>query len=523
MRALNVEQMRAVEEAGRKRLGDLELMRAAGERLAEAIQFFAPEKARVVAFAGPGDNGGDALAALARLGRERHSVIYAMPARSPSAARRDAETRARAAGVEIHPLPTTAAEASRVLEGGAFALDALLGTGSRGAPDGAMAPVIEALNSWVPEAVLAVDVPTGVDATTGEVAPNAVRAGITLSFGALKVGTLLEPGRDFAGDIYLGFIGLDPEIEALGPPYVQTLSTLEWLAAMPERDLSADKRAAGSPLVVAGSRQFPGAAVLCARGAARSGAGYVTVATPNEAADLLRMHLVEQVVVGFDSSDVAGSVATLLDLTNHCGAVALGPGLGLDERTGEIVRGFVSKLDLPFVADASALFHFAKHLDILRGKRCVLTPHAREFARLSGGGTVAPGARVTRLREFVARTGIVTLLKGRATLIDDGTTTHVNMSGTNALATAGTGDVLTGTIATLLAQGLTPVDAARVGACWHGLAGQAAEAERTLGVVAGDVLDGFAPAYDSAHEIAAEVDVELGFQLARVYTSLSPR
>jgi NAD(P)H-hydrate epimerase len=131
----------------------------------------------------------------------------------------------------------------------------------------------------------------------------------------------------------------------------------------------------------------------------------------------------------------------------------------------------------------------SKHLDLLRGNRCVVTPHAGEFARLSGRGTIAPGTRVERIREFVDRTGITTLLKGSDTLIYDGTTIHINPTGTNALATAGTGDVLSGIIATLLAQGLSPVDAARAGAYWHGLAGQRTAEKRRVGVIASDVAE----------------------------------
>jgi NAD(P)H-hydrate epimerase len=161
----------------------------------------------------------------------------------------------------------------------------------------------------------------------------------------------------------------------------------------------------------------------------------------------------------------------------------------LDDRTGEIVRGFLARSELPAAIDASALFHLAKHLDVLRGKPVVLTPHAGEFARLSGLGTVREDEREARLREFVHRTGITTLLKGRATLVFDGETMHVNATGTNALATAGSGDVLTGVIATLLAQGLAPVDAASMAAYWHGLAGQAAHRARRIGVVAGDIIE----------------------------------
>ena len=140
----------------------------------------------------------------------------------------------------------------------------------------------------------------------------------------------------------------------------------------------------------------------------------MTVATSSAAAATLRAHLVEQVVVALDDEATPEAVAdALIELSARNGAVALGPGLGLDERTGEIVERFLAKNALPIVVDASGLFHLSKHLELLRGKPCVLTPHAGEFARLSGLGTIAPGTRVERLREFVDRTGITTLLKGR--------------------------------------------------------------------------------------------------------------
>ena len=488
MRALSAEQMRETDARGRERAGDVALMRAAGERLHEAMVGYMPVTGPVVAFAGPGNNGGDAFAALALADPARARTIYALEAKAPSGARRDAEERARAAGVEVRRLPATGEEAAAALEGAAVALDALLGTGSHAEPGAGLVPAIEALNALPRERVMAADIPTGVDATTGAVAGHAVRAGITVSLGALKVGLLLDPARAQVGTLYVGDLGLADEIAALGAPFYAALSANEFCALLPRRSETADKRSAGAPLILAGSHQFPGAAVLCARGAARSGAGYVTVATPNDSADLLRAHLVEQVVVEFDPREGAQAVEGLLDLTNHCGAVAIGPGLGLSDAVGEIVRGFIARLELPFVVDASGLFHLAKHLDILRGKACVLTPHAGEFARLSGEGTVKEGERVSRLRRFVERTGVTTLLKGHATLIDDGLTLHVNPTGTSALATAGTGDVLTGMIATLLSQGLSPVDAARVAAYWHGLAAKFVSGG-TRGIIASDVID----------------------------------
>jgi len=494
VRALTAEQMRAADARGMAARGASALMAEAGDRLAEAIAQLAPGDGPLVAFAGPGDNGGDAFAAFAVTPRERPRIVFAMEARTPSAARRDAEQRARAAGVDVRVFPQSEAEAAAAVADAALALDGLLGTGSRPEPGAAMLPAIAALNGLPRERVLAIDAPTGVDATTGSASAHAVRAGATVTLGAPKLGLLLEGARAFVGALYVGDIGLAAEIAGLDGPRYDVLTPAEFLALLPVRPEEADKRSSGAPLVVAGSKQFPGAAVLCARGAARAGAGYVTLATSEDASATIRTHLVEQVVVSYDEADPKKAVEDLLNLRNHSSAVAIGPGLGLGDDTGWIVTEFIIRLELPFVVDASGLFHLSKRLGILDGKRCVLTPHAGEFGRLSGLGTVKNSERIERLRAFTTRTGVTTLLKGLATLIDDGTTMHVNPTGTNALATAGTGDVLTGIVATLLAQGLAPVDAARAGAYWHGLAGRYAHAHRSVGVMAGDLPDALAPA-----------------------------
>ncbi|HTX59356.1 MAG TPA: NAD(P)H-hydrate dehydratase, partial [Verrucomicrobiae bacterium] len=339
--------------------------------------------------------------------------------------------------------------------------------------------------------------------STGAVADDAVRASETVTLGAAKPGLLLDPARARVGALWYAEIGIDESILRAQERLFAALDDEAFLGALPARGDDADKRAAGAPLVIAGSAQFPGAAVLCARAAARAGAGYVTVAAASSVAPVLRAHLVEQVVVEIaDGAPAQDAIDELIDISRHNGAVAIGPGLGLDERTGEIVRGFLARSELPAAIDASALFHLAKHLEVLRGKRCILTPHAGEFARLSGRGTVAPGERVERLREFVARTGVATLLKGRDTLVDDGRTVNVNVTGTNALATAGSGDVLTGITATLLAQGLSPAGAAACAAYWHGLAGQCAQRVHRVGVVAGDLVDALGAALPAMPEHA---------------------
>jgi NAD(P)H-hydrate epimerase len=492
MIALDVAQMRALDAREGAARGASVLMREAGSALATLVRRYARASSLVVGVAGPGNNGGDVFAALAALGSDYECLIFALDAPDASEARRDAALRAEAAGVSVRridgPLPEeTLAQASVVLDG-------ILGVGSR-LP---LSPPFDALAAAVrrcPRPVIAIDLPTGVDATTGAADPNAVRARATLAIGALKLGLLLEPARGLLGDLWLAPIGFPSDVEAAAePPAAQVLDDAEFRRLLPPRGESSDKRRAGAPLLVAGSEQFPGAGVLAARGAARAGAGYVTVAAPHGAAAALRAHLIEQVVVTYDDARPDEAIERILDLTGHQGALGIGPGLGLADDVGTIVRGVIERTHLPMVLDASALFHLAKHLEIARGKQIVVTPHAGEFARLSGRGTIAEGERVPRIREFVERTGITTLLKGGDTLIFDGHTLHVNPTGSAVLATAGTGDVLTGMIATLLAQGLAPVDAARAAAYWHGVAGRVAHLARPVGVVAGDLPEHLAAA-----------------------------
>ncbi|MGH7715993.1 MAG: NAD(P)H-hydrate dehydratase, partial [Vulcanimicrobiaceae bacterium] len=488
MIVLDAKGMREFDAGQARERGAIALMREAGAALAALVPRYRREGC-IMGIAGPGNNGGDVFAALAALPQAFERIVYALPAPSETEARADSVARARASGVEIRAIQG-AAELSG-LAGAGIILDGLLGVGSHLPLIEPMTKIAEAINACGAP-VIAIDLPSGVDASTGAIDPMAVRANATLAIGALKFGLLLDPARDAAGDIWLAPIGFPSTYQGV---VAHCLADAEFRALVPQRSQNTEKREAGAPLVLAGSEQFPGAAVLCARAAARTGAGYVTVAIPHEAAATVRARLVEQTVVTYDPNDVGASVETIVDIARRYGSLAIGPGLGASDSMGTIVREVIKRVDLPMVIDATGLFHLAKHLDVLHHKYAVLTPHAGEFARLSGKGTVAESERVARLHAFVQEHNVITLLKGRATLVYDGLTTHVNPSGTSALATAGTGDVLTGMIGTLLSQGAAPVDAARAAAYWHGIAGQLAAEKRPIGVVAGDVIEEIPTAY----------------------------
>ena len=487
MRVLDAAQMRALDAASVKHAGEIALMRAAGDAIATVIPRYA-RPGPLVAFAGGGNNGGDAFSALAAADLNITRTVYGDASHEGSPARIDAINRARASGVRIEPFPTDPAHIEAICRKSGLVIDGLLGVKARVPLGDDMAAIVAAIVRSGAR-VLACDIPTGVDPSTGAVTGPAIHAVATVSFGAPKLGLYLDPGRAHAGHAYLARIDMDEADVPPGDPVFYALDDAEFCELLPVRAATADKRSAGAPLVIAGSQQFPGAAILCARGAARAGAGYVTVATTEEAAPAVRLHLIEQVVVTYDQRDPESAIETLVDLGNHCSSLAIGPGIGLSDAMGQIVRGVIERTSLPIVADASALFHLSKHLPTLRGKKIVITPHAGEFARLSGKGTLEERDRVARIRDFVDTHGVTTLLKGRTTLIAEPGSTHINPTGSSVLATAGTGDVLTGIIATLLSQGLSPLDAARIGAYWHGRAGHIAQAARAYGVIAGDLPD----------------------------------
>ena len=477
-------QMRELDELACSQESATILMRRAGSALAAHITEMIPPDC-VVAIAGPGNNGGDAFAAFSALDARYERIIYTLEHRDESDARRDARERAIASGVEIRALNDAPFQST--LSRSALILDGILGMGTNYPLRTPILHAIDAINS-AHTRVLAVDIPSGLNAATGALEGHVVRATRTLALGALKPGLLLDPGRGYVGELYLHSLGISSDLIARTAHNFTTFDAATFLTALPSRDALADKRTSGALLVLAGSQQFPGAAVLCARAAMRAGAGYVTVVAPQTAASELRAHLIEAIVSDYtETASPDEIIADILDAARRHRAIAIGPGLGLDDRTGQIVRGVLERTTLPCVVDASALFHLSKHLGPLAGHPIVLTPHAGEFARLSGEGTVVAGTRVERLRHFVSKTGISTLLKGRDTLIDDGQSCAINPSGTSALATAGSGDVLTGIIGTLMARGSSTTQAAALGAYWHGLAGQVCEQQRTVGTIASDL------------------------------------
>jgi NAD(P)H-hydrate epimerase len=374
------------------------------------------------------------------------------------------------------------------LRSAALIVDGLLGTGSSG-------ELREPYRAWVNEIniadrdVVAVDIPTGIDPSSGLVPGPAVSAAATVTMAAPKVGMLLYPAASYVGELWVAHIGIPPSILAdVGGRY-HVMTKEQFFYWLPQRSALADKRSAGDVVVIGGSQQYVGAPVLSALGAQYAGAGYVTVACPPVASGPIRYHAVEQIVTPWpDSQDTEAVVAALLELTRHAGAVVIGPGLGREEATQEMVRSFISQTSRPLVVDADALFALADHLDVLKDKKAVLTPHNGEFARLLGPNSEAAIAnRIKAADDFAENVDVTLLLKGPRSIIATKEATYVNLTGNELLASAGTGDVLSGIIGAMIAAGCSTRQSAAIGAYWHGVTADYLASQHKRSVVAGDV------------------------------------
>jgi NAD(P)H-hydrate epimerase len=363
-------------------------------------------------------------------------------------------------------------------------VDALLGIGLRDTPREDAARMIELINA-AGRPVVAVDVPSGVNASTGEVPGTAVHATVTVTFGAAKVGLAVAPGRFHAGSVHVAPIGLRPR------EHEHALVPASALLDVPRKGAGSTKYSAGSVLIVGGSRGLTGAPMLAALAAFRADAGYVAVAAPESTLPVLEARLLE-VVKHPLPEDTAGrllprSADAILVAAEKADAIAIGPGLGRSDGTIELVRILLERLDKPIVLDADALWQLEP---FARGAPTVLTPHAGELARLLGTKSSEIDAhRLDAVRRAASRFGSVVLLKGADTLIAAPRQgVLVAGYGTPALATAGSGDVLTGVVAAFLAKGLEPRLAAALAAVAHGVAGDLVATQP--GTIASDLLPG---------------------------------
>ena len=474
------------------------LMENAGRGAAEILMRDLDGPATIVC--GRGNNGGDGFVVARHLmarGFEVRVLLVGERERVQGDARANLDAFLGLGGAVIYlgddPKPLREA-----LETASLAVDALFGTGLDRPLDGRMLEVVDALNE-APCPIVALDIPSGLDANTGAVLGDAVRADLTITFGAYKPGLLQGEAANHTGAIELVELGI-PDAGILDHVGCDTrfIDDDDVRDALGTRAPDAHKYRAGSVLVVAGSTGKAGAALLSARAALRAGAGIVTIATWPEVADRIEGRIEEVMTARLDRDALEGSLESALDRRN---AVAIGPGLGLDETARRVSERLLLGFAGPLIADADAISHFAGRPEELRaaaGPR-VLTPHSGELARLLGVTSRDIEAdRFAAARDAAKRTGQVIVLKGRHTLVASSHGIHVCRQGNAVLATAGAGDVLTGIVGALLC-GADAHEAACAAVYLHAVCAdrwrEGIGADR--GLLAGDLAEGLPDALAS--------------------------
>jgi hydroxyethylthiazole kinase-like uncharacterized protein yjeF len=425
---------------------------ATGLAVACAARLVGVYGARVVLLVGSGNNGADALWAGVRLA-SRGAAVTAVLA---GTAAPDALAALCAAGGRVGT--------AEVLDTADLVVDGLVGIGGAG-------PLREAAARLVVEGehVVAVDVPSGVDADTGAVGGAAVRAGLTVTFGTGKPGLYVGAGRLHAGHVEVVDIGLGPHLPAAD---VLLLDAVDVAMRLPVRPPGGDKYTSGVVGVAAGSAEYTGAAVLATGAAVRAGAGMVRFVGVEHAAEQVRARWPESVVTTVKPGDGEAVLAA-----GRVQAWVVGPGMGTDDAAAAVVQAVLAS-DVPVLVDADALTLCAEHPEWLQNRDAptLLTPHDREFARF---GVALDQDRIGAVRRLASELAVTVLLKGDATVVSDGAHVFVNDTGSTVLATAGTGDVLAGACGALLAQGLDALHAGAAGAHLHGVAGTLSAAGAT--------------------------------------------
>lgn len=471
MKVLSCEQTRLLEKtAVDNGKTYLELMRNAGSAAAEILMQNCKPSDKIAVICGKGNNGGDGFVIASHLYDNGYdvSVILAdgMPKTEDVLAMLEEAQKAGLLIVKLEQEITLS-----IINNADWVVDALYGIGFKGGLNEQYFCLLDCIKGRV----LSVDLPSGVQCDTGAVQTRAFKADITVSFSTLKPANVLQPGNEYCGKVYVANVGISEKLISLSPYIARTIEP-DIFKDKFYRDKNANKGTFGNAVCVCGSYGMAGAAILCGRAALRSGAGLVKMCVPDSIYPIVAPSLTEAIFVPYNSrSEVLSACA-------KASCVAIGCGMGKSADTLAIVEDIITKTDLPVVLDADGINSVCEHIDILRRGNIIITPHPQEFARLNAVDKDEIQAdRIGYSTRFAKEYGVYVVLKGANTVIatPDGEV-FINTTGNPGMARGGSGDVLTGIITALLAQGLTLLDAALCGVYVHGYAGDIACAERGM-------------------------------------------
>lgn len=506
MKIVTASQMQALDQRAIReaRIPSLTLMEHAGAGVVDAMERTLGSLAQqqIMVLCGKGNNGGDGFV-VARLAKQKRANVQVALLSKLADLSADAKTMyrrfvGRAGASRVHTLPSRDRLFS-LLSRSHIAVDALLGTGLSSAVTGPYKAAIETINQVQDLQVVAVDLPSGIHADTGAVLGTAVRASLTVTFGLPKLGLYTGPGVDHAGKVHIVDIGIPESYVDLVDSQISLLTLPEARRLLPARLPSSHKGSFGHAAIIAGSVGKTGSAALAAKAALRVGSGLVTVATPSGVNDILEAKLTEAMTVPMPETTAhtlaLAGMDQLIAFSNERTAIAIGPGLTTHPETVDLLHALIPRLERPTVLDADALNALAGRTSLIRECKSppILTPHPGEMARLEDQSTPQSvnADRIGTAARFARQRRAILVLKGARTVVahPDGQIV-ICPTGNPGMATAGTGDALTGMIVGLLAQRLSSWDAACVGPYYHGLAGDlAAEELGYAGITAGDLVD----------------------------------
>ena len=508
----------AIEERG---IPSLELMERAAEGIVravtelcqerEALEKDGAEPKRAAVFAGPGNNGGDGVAAARLLaGQGWEVLVFLVGDREKMTTDTRAMTaRLSEAGLEPEEFPADASALSKLYERCARCdvfVDALFGVGLCREVGGAFADAVSLMNFYPHIPTVSADIASGLSADTGRVLGAAVKAAVTVTFSMAKPGHFAQQGSCYTGKLIVHDIGIPEDVCRTQTFTTQTIDRSFVKQTLPERKPDGHKGDFGRDYILAGSVGYTGAPVLSAKACSRSGAGLVTVGTPAGAWPVVAGKCLEEMPYPLPEQDgkvCARSLEKILEKAERCDAVLIGPGLGRSAEGDELICDLVCRLSQPLVLDADGINAVSAHIDCLKkrmGRQTVLTPHDGEFARL--GGDPEGKGRIRAAKDFAAEHGCVLVLKGHRTIVaaPDGRAA-INTTGNSGMAKGGSGDVLSGIVLALLGMGVEPFRAAAAAVWLHGFAGDLCAKEKgEWGMVPGDLLEKLPQAFQKVLE-----------------------
>ncbi|MBE9502924.1 MAG: NAD(P)H-hydrate dehydratase [Proteobacteria bacterium] len=503
MKVVTADEMREIDSRTIEefRIPGVVLMENAGRGAACAVEDYIADKDinKVLVVAGKGNNGGDGFVLARHLvngGLDCEICLAGKESDVSGDARTNMDV-ASAMGITIHEMVENIASLEKAIHQSDLIVDALFGTGLNQPVKDFYRGIIDAVNfSELP--VISLDIPSGLDSTTGRPLGAAIEADMTVTFCLPKIGSIIYPGADYVGELVLADIGAPYELLENDDLKTSLIMEEDMVDILLPREGDTHKGTYGHLLIVAGSTGKSGAAVMTARAAMRSGAGLVTVAAPSGINSILEMKLTEVMTEPLSGKDEAFLDSSVIEgvmaLLDRKASIIIGPGLSRREETGKMVREVMSRLKIPALLDADALWHLSDEKDIIKkaASPLILTPHPGEMAQLLGiSSKEVQEDRILVARKFATHYNCYLVLKGARTLVGtpDGEV-FINQIGNPGMATAGTGDVLSGMIGSFLGQGYSPLEACLAGVYLHGQAGDLAANEKgEAGLIATDIIE----------------------------------